>query len=162
MAVGSNAYLQIRDYAAEAKNAELSGIQVPSYQIDAANLATWLTGWGTFKTATDAIILGVQAAEKVTIYNTVLSSAVPASPFAQRELKMLVSYVGDDTGRKRNIEVPTPDLTSLTLTGKDEVTLLDGGIMEAWVTAFEAIARMPDDDSEEVTVTGAEIVGRNV
>lgn len=162
MAVGSSAYLQVRDYAAEPKNAELTGIRVPSYQIDAANLATWLTGWGTFKSTTDAIILGVQSHEKVTIYDTVLSSAVPTNPFAQREIKMLVSYVGDTTGRKRSLEIPTPDLTALTLTGKDEVTLVDGGVMEAWVTAFEAIARMPDDDAETVTVTGAEIVGRNV
>lgn len=162
MAVGSSAVLQIRDYADEPQNAELSPIIVPSYQIDAANLATWLTGWGTFKTTTDAIILGVQAQEVINIYNTALSGALPASPFAQRELKIRVSYQGDTSLRKRGIEIPTPDLASLTLTGKDNVVLADGGIMAAWVAAFEAIARMSDDDAEEVTVIGAKVVGRNI
>jgi len=162
MPAGSNAYLSVRDYASEAANAELSGVQVPSYQIDAANLATWLTGWGAFKTALDAIILGVQADEKITIYNTTLSAAVPVSPFAQRELKILLRYQGDTTGRKRSVEIPTPDLAALTLVGKDQVLLADGGVMAAFVTAFEAIARMPDNAAETVTVTGAEIVGRNL
>lgn len=162
MPAGSNAYLSVRDYAAEPANAELSGVAIPSYQIDAANLATWLTGWGSLKTALDAIILGVQASEKVTIYDTVLSSAVPTSPFAQRELKILVRYQGDTTGRKRSFEIPTPDLAALTLTGKDNVVLADGGVMAAFVTAWEDVARMPDDDTETVTITGAEVVGRNV
>lgn len=160
--MSSNAYIAVRDYAAEAANAELSGVAIPSYQIDAANLATWLTGFGAFKTALDAITLGVLAAEKVTIYDTVLSGAVPTSPYAQRELKLLVRYVGDTTARKRSFEVPCPDLEALTLTGKDQVTLADGGVMAAFVTAFEAIARMADDDAETVTVTGAEVVGRNI
>jgi hypothetical protein len=162
MPPGSAATLQIRDYASEAENAELSPIEVPSYQIDAANLATWLTGWGAFKTATDAVILGVQAHEIVNIYNTALSGAVPVSEFAQRELKMRVTYQGDTSLRKRRVEIPTPDLAALTLTGKDSIVLADGGVMAAWVTAFEAIARMSDDDAEEVTVIGAKVVGRNI
>jgi hypothetical protein len=162
MAVGSSATLQIRDHADVVENAELSPINLPSYQIDAANLATWLTGWTAFKTATDAIILGVQASEVINIYNTVISGALPASAFAQRELKVMVTYQGNDTLRKRRIEIPTPDLTALTLIGKDNVVLDDAGVMAAWVTAFEALARMGDDDAEEVTVIGAKVVGRNI
>jgi len=161
MPAGSSGYISIRDYAAEAANAELSGVAVPSYQIDAANLATWLTGWGDLKTALGAITLGVQAHERVTIYDTVLDPSVPTNPFAQRELKLLVRYQGDTTGRKRSFEVPCPDLAALTLTGKDNVLLADGGVMAAFVTAWEAVARMPDDDSETVSITGAEVVGRN-
>lgn len=162
MASGSSGYITVRDYAAEANNAELSGIAIPSYQVDAANLATWLTGWGDLKTAIGAICIGVLAHEKVTIYDTVLSSAVPTSPYAQRELKMLVRYQGASTGRKRSMEVPCPNLEALTLTGKDNVLLADGGVMASFVAAFEAIARMPDDDTENVIVSGAEIVGRNI
>lgn len=161
MAVGSSAHLQVRDYGPSAADAEISQLNVPSYQIDAANLATWLTGWGDFKTATDAIILGVLAKETVTIYDTILSGAVPASPFAQRELKMLVTYQGDTTLKKFRVEVPTPDLAALTLAADDSVVLADAGVMAAWVTAFEAIARNPEDDAETVTVIGARIVGRN-
>lgn len=162
MAIGSSAHLQIRDYAATADESEISQVNVPSYQIDAANLATWLTGWGALKTALDAIILGVQAKETVTIYDTVLSGAVPASPFAQRELKLLVTYQGDTTLKKFRSEIPTPDLAALTLAAGDSVVLADGGVMAAFVTAFEAIARNPEDDTETVTVIGAKLVGRNI
>lgn len=161
MPVGSSATLQIRDYADAAENAELSPLIVPSYQIDAANLATWLTGWGTLKTATDAIILGVMAAETVNIYNTTLSGALPASQFAQRELKLRVTYQGDTSLRKRRVEVPTPDLASLTLVGKDNISF-STGVMATWVTAFEALARMSDNDAETVTVIGIKVVGRNI
>lgn len=162
MAAGSSGTVQIRDYAVAAEDCELSPVNVPSYQVDAANFATWLTGWGDLKTALDAITIGVQASEIVSLYNTTISAAVPTSPFAQRELKLLVRYVGDSTGRKRSFEVPCPDLANLTLTGKDKVVLADGGIMAAFITAWEAIARMPDDDAETVTITGAEVVGRNI
>jgi len=162
MAIGSKATVQVRDYGADVDDAELSAVAVPSYQIDAANLATWLTGWGDFKTALDAIHIGVQAKETVLIYNTVLSSAVPASVWANRELKLLVTYEGDTLGEKFRISVPCPDLDNLTLLANDKVDIADGGIMAAFVTAFEAIARSPHDESETVTVTGAEIVGRNV
>jgi hypothetical protein len=74
----------------------------------------------------------------------------------------MVTYQGNDTLRKRRIEIPTPDLTALTLIGKDNVVLDDAGVMAAWVTAFEALARMGDDDAEEVTVIGAKVVGRNI
>lgn len=162
MAIGSQATLTVRDYGTDADDAELSRFRVPSYQIDAANLATWLTGWGTFKTTTDAIVLGVLAKEVVTLYNTALSSAIPVSIWANRELKLLVSFVGDTLGQEFQIEIPTPDLENLTLLANDKVELADGGIMAAWVAAFEAIARNPNDDSETVTVIGAEIVGRNL
>lgn len=162
MASGSVATLQVRDYATTLKGTELSPVRLASYQIDAANLATWLTGWGTWKTALDAIILGVQQSENVVIYDTVLSNAIPVSPFAQREIKMLVSYVGNDTDRVRQFEVPCPDLAALTFSDGDNINIADGGVMAAFVAADEAVRRMPDDDAEEITITGAEIVGRNI
>lgn len=165
MAVGSSAVLQIRDYADEPENAELSPIIVPSYQIDAANLATWLTGWGAVKTAVAALCLGVQAQESINIYNTALSLAAATDPFAQRELKIRLSYRGNDTFRSRKMDVPCPDLDAITLYGKDNVLLDDSAgtnVMAPLVTALEAIMRMSDDDSEEVTFTGAKVVGKNI
>lgn len=162
MASGSYATLSVRDYGEDLDACEYGVFTLPSYQIDAANLATWLTGWGEFKTALEAITAGVLAKENVAIYNTVLSDAIPASPFAQRETKILVTYQGNTSARKFRIELPCPDLTVLTLTGKDKVTLADGGVMAAFVTAFQAIARNPYDDAETVTVIGAKVVGRNI
>lgn len=162
MAAGSRATIQVRDYGVDLKSTETSPFNLPSYQLDAANLATWLTGWGDLKTALDAIIAGVMAKEQVVIYDTVLSGAIPASPYAQRELKILLSYQGNDTERVFRLEIPTPDLVALTLGANDSVVLADGGVMAAFVTAFEAVARAPDDDAEEVTVVGARVVGRNI
>jgi hypothetical protein len=33
--------------------------------------------------------------------------------------------------------------------------------MAAWVAAFEAIARNPNDDADEVTVVSAQVIGVN-
>ena len=162
MPAGSVANLSIRDYGVDLDSTELSSVRTPSYQIDAANLATWLTGWGALKTALDAIILGVQHKEHIAIYDTLLSSAVPVSPFAQRELKILVTYVGNTTGKALQYEIPTPDLAALTLGAQDSIVLADAGVMAAYVTADEAIRRMPEDDAEEVTIQGARLVGRNI
>lgn len=161
MAVGSRAVVQVRDYAPSIAEAELTAIRVPSYQIDAANLATWLTGWGTYKTALAAIIEGVLAKEVVTIYDTILDSTTLPAVGAQRERKILLTYVGDTTGFKYSQEIGTADLSVLTLGSKDSIELADGGVMAAYVAAFEAIARSPKDDAETVTVIGAKHVGRN-
>lgn len=161
MAVGSSADLTIRD-----KTSELGTFSVPSYQIDAANLATWLTGWATFKTATQAIIEGVQAKETIKLYETVLSNAVPASNSAQRERKFLVRFTADTTGDKFRRSLPTANLNAVELASgvggfSDYVVLDDGGVMAAWVAAFEAIARNPEDDTENVTVTSVQHIGVN-
>lgn len=149
--------MTIRDYSKET-----SRFKVNYDAITVVNLADLLSDWGDLKTATDGIILGVIANEQLVLDNTIISSAVPASAFAQRELKLDIQYVGDTTGKKFNLEIPTPDLANLTLNNTDEVVLADGGIMAAWVTAFEVIARSPDDDLETVTVTQALVKGRNI
>lgn len=130
--------------------------------ITAVSLPGFLTDLGAYRTALDAIIIGVIHKEKWVGDETVLTNVPPASNLAQRELKILLQYVGDTSQKKFTIEVACPDLAALTLVGKDDVELADAGIMAAYVTAFEQIARSPDDDTETVTVTGARIVGRNI
>lgn len=161
MAQGSYANLTYLDYSSEKSNQK-----TPSYQIDAANLATWLTGWGAYKTASAGITIGTQIKEQVVIYDTVLSATPPTSEFAQREIKLLIRYRGDTSLKLFILTIPTPDLSALTfapgITGNsDYIVLDDGGVMADWVTAFEAIARNPEDDSETVTVESAQVVGRN-
>jgi hypothetical protein len=149
--------MTVRDYSKE-----LSRFKVNYDAITVVNLADLLSDWGDLKTATDAIILGVIANEQLVLDNTIISASVPASAFAQRELKLEITYVGDTSGKIFQLEVPTPDLANLTLNNTDEVVLADGGIMAAWVTAFEVIARSPDSDTETVTVTKALVKGRNI
>jgi len=162
MASGSYATLSILDYTSEKSNHK-----VPSYQIDAANLATWLTGWGDYKTALGAILIGTLQKENVAIYDTVLSNTAPTDPYAQRETKLLVRYRGDTNGQLYTLTIACPDLSALTfatgaLGNSDYITLADGGVMAAWVTAFEAIARSPELDTETVTVESVQVVGRNL
>lgn len=124
-------------------------------------LAGFLTEFGDYKTALDAIVLGTLAKEKIVLDDTILSAAIPANNFAQRELKLLIRYTGDTSGKVYTLEIPTPDLSALELVG-DFVNIADAGVMAAWVTEFEGIARTPDDDTETVTVVSAQVVGRNI
>lgn len=146
-----------RDYSKE-----LSRFKVHFTGVTIGNLGDILTQWGNLKTATDALTLGVLSNETLVLDNTVISAAVPVNPFAQRELKMQVNYVGDTNSKPHQIEVPCPDLAALTLNNTDEVVLADGGVMAAFVAAFEVIAKSPDSDVETVTVVSAYIKGRNI
>lgn len=149
--------LTLRDYSKE-----LSRFTVFYSPITAVNIGDILTQWGALKTATGNITLGTQAQEQLVLDSTLLSSGFPTNPFAQRELKLEVNYSGNTSNKKFRIEVPTPDLNALTLNNTDEVVLADGGVMAAFVTAFETLAKSPDDPNENVTVNSAFIKGRNI
>lgn len=136
---------------------------IPMAVITSGNLDSQLTLLGTYQTALDGIVLGTVSVEDFHARVDEISSAIPASPYAQREQKLLIRYVGDTTGDKFTLTIGTPDLAGLTIpSGSDFVTLADGGIMAAWVSAFEAVAVSPNDDSESVTVISAQVVGRNI
>ena len=161
MPAGSSATITFLDFTSEK-----SQHNVPSYQIDAANLATWLTGWGDYKTALGNITIGTQQKEIVRIYDTDLSNTPPTDPYAQRELKLLIRYSGG-VGQNYQLTIPCPDLSALTfasgaLGNSDFIELADGGVIAVWVAAFEAIARSPEDDTVTVTVDSAQVIGRNV
>jgi len=131
--------------------------------ITAVSIAGFLTDFGAYRTALEAIILGNVTQEEWVGDRTALTEDLPASNFAQREVKLLVRYVGDTSGGIHTLEIPTPDLASLTIApGTDLVTIEDAGIMEAWRDAFVQIARTPDDDTETVTVLTVQVVGRNI
>lgn len=160
MSVGSSANLTIQTIVKK----ERSKFNIPSYQIDVANLATWLTGWGTLKTASAAICAGVIRHEKVLIYDTALDANIPTDGFARRELKLLLRYQGDTSGEIYRSEFPCPDLDVLTFESGDAnyVVMADAGVMAAFISAWEAIARSPEDESETVTILDIHVVGRNL
>jgi len=142
---------------------ETSNIAFTTYDIDAISLAAWLTAWGNFKTATDAIILGVQQHENISIYDTPLSSLMPVSNFARRENKLLVRYTVTATGKKCRMEVPCPDNTALTFeTGDANFVNMTVAPMAAWVTEFTNLARSPQNGTDTITVDSIQFVGRNI
>jgi len=131
--------------------------------ITSGNLDSVLTNIGAYQTALGNIVLGTVSIEDVHALIDNISEAIPASQFAQRELKLLIRYVGDTSGKTFTLTIGTPDLDSLEISpGSQFVNLSDAGIMAAWVTAFEAIARSPESDTETVTVVSAQVVGRNI
>jgi len=110
----------------------------------------------TLLTATLAITKGGQAASKVEASATQSNVAI-TDPLSQRENKWLVRY-HDADGTKFSLEIPTADLTLLD-TGT-EFADLAGTEFAAWKTAFEAVAKSPDDPTLAVTVDSIQFVGR--
>lgn len=142
---------------------EKSTVGVYTGAITAVSLPGFLTEFGALRTAIEGITLGTMHKEQWIGDDTVLSQVPPASPWAHREIKALVSYQGNTSRKVFTIEIPTLDLGAVTvLPGTDRIELEDGGVMEAFVDAFEQIARTPDSDLETVTVLSARVVGRNI
>ena len=96
-------------------------------------------------------------------YNILLIDApgVASNPYAQRELKWLVTYAGNTSGKQFQIEIAAPDITDNTVINSDEANLASTD-WSAFKTAFEAYAKSPDNGTEAVTVIKARLVGRNL
>jgi len=129
--------------------------------VTAVSIAGLLTQIGTLRTKTDAITLGTLQKEKWVGDDTVIAQTFPTNVFAQRETKALVTYQGDTSLKKFQLEIPTFDPTGRLIAETDKIDLTETAMAE-WVTAFEDVGRSPDDDTETVTVLGAVLVGRNL
>jgi len=129
--------------------------------ITAGTIAGFLTAFGTLRTAIEAITLGVVSKESWVGDDTVLSNTPPTDAEAQREKKWLVRYTGDTTDKIYTLEIGTAELGGSHLQPMSDMADLTETDMAAFVTAFEAIARTPDDDTETVTVQSIQFVGRN-
>lgn len=128
--------------------------------VTAINIAGFLTQFGALRTALTNIITGVVQKEKWVGDDTVLDNTPPTDQNAQIELKWLLTYEGATTKKKFRQEIPTPD-TSKLVVGTDLADMTDTDIA-AYVTAFETIAKSPDDDTEGVNVLDMRLVGRNI
>jgi hypothetical protein len=85
-------------------------------------------------------------------------SGVIASPYAQRELKWLVSFEDSVTGLKHSIEVPAPALSFL-VTGSDLADMTATEIVD-YIAALEAFYRVLGTNA--VDVKTIRLVGRNL
>lgn len=143
---------------------ETSHFSFENLVLNAANVAQYVTDFDTFTTALDAIIRGVIRLEVVKFVDDLVSTAMPASQDARRELKLLIRYVGATSEATATMEIATPDLSVLTLESGDAnfVVLADAGVMAAFVTAFETVVKYPGEPTEAVTISSAQIVGRNI
>lgn len=135
-------------------------------EITAVSLPGLLTLLGNYNTALLGITLGVLARNFWGEQN-IVSNSVPTNPAAQRESKLLVQYQGATTEKPYTLTIGTIDPDVLVfLPGAGDAVAFDAANgasteIQAWVTAFEALASAPDDEAENVVVTGMRFVGRN-
>src|SRR5512134_386125 len=144
------------DFGGETTTTRVRGAGISSANYDAqVTLITSLRG------AMDAITLGTQKKYQIIAADNILSNTPPVNAFAQRELKWLVTYADDTSGKEYQVEIGTAEPTGRITAGSDYADLAQAEIA-AFVTAFEAFARAPDDLTHTVTVTSIRLVGRNI
>lgn len=141
---------------------EKSTVQIYNGDITAVSLPGFLTQFSAFKTALNAITLGNLHQEAWIGDRTVLTNALPSNAWAQREIKWLVRYRDNTSQKLFNLEIPTADLGGVTLLPDSDFADLTASPMSLFVTAFEDLARSPDDAGHTVTVDSVQVVGRNI
>lgn len=146
------------------KDGELSTFQLPNQAITSGNIAAFLADYGTLKVDLDALTLGVLAKDQWVGDRTILSAAIPTDNFAQREIKLKFTMIGDSGGPEFHRTLPTPDLSLITII-PDTGGAIDMGAgveLPAAISTIELLGRHPDDQTENITVTRVEMVGRNL
>jgi len=146
---------QITDYSNEK-----SSFGVTSITANAGNLAAQQTAAAALAGAVEDLTIGELTKQQMAL--VILDSpAIPTSPYAQREMKWLVQYIGDVSGKIFSVEIAAPDITDNVVPNTD-VADLTSTDWAAFVTAFESYVRSPDNGTETVTVIKATLVGRNI
>lgn len=155
----SQASQTLQDYGTPGSGtgAEKSSWAFWTATLTAANFTAQTGLISALYTAALDITLGSQSGTRVLAVSTA-SAVENTNPLAQRENKWLVRY-HDANGTKFTLEIPTADL-SLLDTGTEFLNLADGGPIAAFVTAFEAVVKSPDDPSLAVTLDSIQFVGR--
>lgn len=147
--------VSIRDYSQE-----LSNFGYEATALTAGNIVAQTALHAAVEAATEGITIGVVAKQT---YAQILdeSASIPALAYAQREMKALVTYQAVTSGKKFQLEIAAPLLVGQLVENTDifDLTTTEWA---AWVTAFVAAAKSPDDIADSVIVLGARLVGRNI
>lgn len=147
--------IQITDYSNEK-----SSFGVTSVTANAGNLAAQQTAAAALVAAVDDLTIGELTKQQMAL--VILDTpAIPTNVYAQRELKWLVQYMGDTSGKTFSVEIACPDVTDNVAPNTD-IADLSSTDWAAFVTAFEAFVKSPDNGTEAVSVIGARLVGRNI
>lgn len=147
--------IQITDYSNEK-----SSFSVTSVTANAGNLAAQQTLAADLVAAVEDLTIGELTKQQMAL--VILDSpAIPTNVYAQRELKWLVQYQGVTSGKLFSVEIAAPDVTDNVAPNTD-VGNLGSTDWLAFVDAFEAFVKSPDNGTEAVTVISAKVVGRNI
>jgi len=151
----ANNTISITDYSQENSSFGFS-----SAALTAGNIVAQTAALATLEAATEDLTIGHVSKQQVAQV-LVDDPSVPTSPYAQRELKWLVTYQAVTSGKKFTLEIPAPDVTDNLVPNSDAADITSDD-WDAWITAFVSVAKSPDDLSDSVIVLGARLVGRNI
>jgi hypothetical protein len=147
-----------RDYSGEVKN-----IRLYAGELTAVTLPGFLTKFGALQTALDVVTLG-QRAKTSWGEETYVSNDPASTKPAQVETEILVRVQGATTERPWSFRIPTADYDAFNfadLPARDHVIISGAGASAATVAlvaAIEDLCRMPDDNTEAVSVIGMNVV----
>lgn len=144
--------LSYRDHDGEVSSASFRGAT-----LNAGNYAAQDALRTTLQAATNAIVIGQAASEKVVAVDETISGLKASNAFAQRETKWLVKYT-DANGAMYSLEIPSANLAYLV--AGNGLADLAGTEMAAFVDAFEAFVVNPAGAA--VTIVEIQHVGRNI
>jgi len=145
----------IRDYSNE-----LSNFGVTSIEGTAANLTAQLALQTALSSAVENLSIG--HLDKYTYTIEGLNSPItPSNPYAQREMKWLVTYRGATSGKLFSLEIAAPNVTD-NLVENTDIADPTSDDWVAFIGAFEDYAVSPDNGTEAVEFVGARLVGRNI
>jgi len=147
--------ITINDYSNEK-----STFGFASSELTAGNIVAQLAAAAALVGATEDLTIGEVVKQQIAQV-PLDSPATPTSPYAQREMKWLVTYQGVTSGKLHTLEIAAPDITDNVAPNTD-IADLESDDWAAWVTAFVGIAKDPDDLTDSVIVLGARLVGRNI
>lgn len=150
--------VRIRDYDKEG-----SGFSLLTPAITSVNINDYVAaGTGAIDemvTALNALVIGTIEKTRLVSHEEVVSTALPGSPLAQREVKALVGYHDSITGERYTFTIPTIDLTLLSATRSGEFDITTG----AWATFVGVLeASYVSPDGNLMVVDYAKHVGRNI
>lgn len=154
------------DVSLRDKTKEITTHTVYTGEITALTIAGLLPQMGAYNTAVNNLTLGVLAKTRWG-EETIHSNDPAASNLAQRENKLLITYRDAVTEKPYQVSIGTIDLSVLHFMpgAGDSVAFLeeDGATDEviAWVAAFVAMCKSPDNEANAVEVLGMRYVGRN-
>lgn len=155
MAFGK-ALISVNDY-----DPERSTVTVKSAELTAANFDAQVAAFTSFRDALAGITEGLMVSHELGIRNEIVGPKTPASAkTAQRERKWLVRYHAATGGDPFTMELPCADLAALDPNNRGFAEIGDGGVVDAFVSAFEAFVKT--ESGGNVLVDSIAHVGRNV
>jgi len=156
MATTSEMTLTFLDYSGEKSPAKFIGA-VPATE----GFATWKGLADALKAATLALSSGELHKESRAYSVAIVSNDLPTNVDAQREQKWLVTYRATTSEKLFRMEIPCAIRTANLLPASD-LADLSATDVAAFVSAFEAFVKSPDNGTEAVEVVSIRSVGRNI